>query len=207
VAFYERSIVEAPKILMDGEPFSGTIEFSKGKAFAAQVPRGDEKVPPGLQPRKRKLSEEEIGNLEVGGYFCQTGAVLTSKAFEHSLGFLGKLIVIIGIVLFGYSTSITWSYYGDRAVTFILGTRAVMPYRILFVLMNFVGSLITLNIVWTIADICNALMILPNLTSLWLLAGVVGAMIKNYSIKDGGIDVTAKSGPDKPVKKKKRKKG
>lgn len=206
VGFYERSVIEAPKIIMEGELFNGVIDFRKGQVVGAQVPRDDDKAKGPMRPRKRKLTREEIGDLKVKAYFCQTGAVLTSGAFESTLGFWGKLIVIIGIVLFGYSTSITWSYYGDRAITFLFGTRAVMPYRVLFVIMNFVGALITLNIVWTIADICNALMILPNLISLWLLGGVVGHMTRSYSIKDGGIDITAdKDGPERHVKRRKKK--
>ncbi len=205
VAFYERSIVESPRLMMDGEPFDGVIEFQKGKAVSGQVPREDEKLGPGMTPRKVRLSQEDFDKISLSGYFCQTGAVLTSSAFEHSLGYLGKLIVIIGIILFGYSTSITWSYYGDRAVTFLFGTRAVLPYRIVFVIMNFTGAIVTLNVIWTIADIFNALMILPNLVSLWVLAGLVGRMIKNYSIKDGGIDITAADGPDRHVKRRKKK--
>jgi AGCS family alanine or glycine:cation symporter len=204
--FYERSLVEAPRLTLDGEPFTGIIDFEDGKPLAAQTSREGEEVPEGLQPRKRKLTAQEIGAIDVDGYFCQTGAVLTSTAFEQSLGFWGKLIVIVGIVLFGYSTSITWSYYGDRAVTFLFGIRAVTPYRILFVVMNFLGALVTLNIVWTMADIFNALMILPNVISLWLLSGVVGHMIKRYSIKDGGIDLDASGTRERPAGRRKKKK-
>jgi AGCS family alanine or glycine:cation symporter len=203
VVFHERSILEAPRLELEGRPFDGTVEFVKGKAVGAQVPRRDEETPPGLAPRKRILAPEELDRIRVNGYFCQTGAVLTASAFEHSLGFWGKLIVVIGILLFGYSTSISWSYYGDRAITFLFGTRAVLPYRILFVVMNFVGAIVTLNIVWTVGDICNALMIIPNLVSLWLLAGVVGHMIRNYSIRRGGIDITAQH--DAFPKRRKRK--
>lgn len=207
VVFYERSLVEAPRLYYKDELFNGVLEFDKGKFARGQIPREDEKIHEGMVPRKRWLTKEEMGDVKLRGYFCQTGAVLTSSAFEHTLGFWGKLIVIIGIVLFGYSTSITWSYYGDRAVTFLFGTRAVTPYRILFVIMNFLGALVTLNVVWTIADIFNALMILPNVLSLWLLAGVVGHMIRNYSIKDGGIDISARSDPSPKHFKRRKKKG
>ncbi len=207
LVFHERSVVEAPKLSLSGAAFTGLVDFEKGKPVKAQISREDDKAPAGLQSRKRMLSAGEMGAISVSGYFCQTGAVLTSQAFEKHLGFLGKIIVIIGIVLFGYSTCITWSYYGDRAVTFLFGARAVMPYRILFVAMNFTGAVVALNIVWTMADIFNALMALPNIVSLWLLSGVVGHMIKRYSIKDGGIDLdaaAARPASEHPVKRKKR---
>jgi AGCS family alanine or glycine:cation symporter len=174
--FNERSTVDSPKLLLDGKPFSGSLEIRKGKTVGGSI----------LVPGKDEGTSvtERIKKIKLRGSFCQTGAVLSAHAFETHLGILGLIIVTVGVLLFGYSTSISWSYYGDRAIEFLLGRKAVLPYRILFVILNFTGAVVTLNIVWTLADICNAMMIFPNLISLWLLSGVVSDMVKKYRIKD-----------------------
>ncbi len=186
IFFYERSIVESPKFFLEGKPFSGALEIRRGKVATGTIfDPGKGKGAGGLDlPHHVPATRDQLGKLTMTGYFCQTGAVLSAQAFQSKLGLFGLIIVTLGVLLFGYSTSISWSYYGDRAIEFLFGTRAVLPYRILFVVLNFVGAIITLNIVWTVADICNALMIIPNIVSLWLLSGVVGDMIKKYNMKE-----------------------
>lgn len=169
VFFYERSTIDYPLILLNEKPFNGILKINTGKAISIQT---DVKT------------EAPIKNMIVKGKFCQTGAILSAHAFQTHLGIIGLIVVTIGVLLFGYSTSISWYYYGDRAIEFLIGEKAVLPYKILFVILNFSGAVVTLNIVWTLADICNALMILPNLISLWLLSGKVHDMIKAYRIKD-----------------------
>jgi alanine or glycine:cation symporter, AGCS family len=110
-----------------------------------------------------------------------TGAPLTSSAFQTALpGEWGGIIVSIGIILFAYSTILGWSYYGEKSVEFLLGSKAVAPYRVLFVIAVFVGSVAQLNVVWTFADIMNGLMAVPNLIGLLGLGGIVAAETKNY---------------------------
>ena len=108
------------------------------------------------------------------------GAALTAHAFSLVLGPAGGWIVGLGLVLFAYSTTIAWSYYGDRAARFLLGPRAVMPYRVIYTLVVIVGAAVPLKLVWNLADIANLFMALPNLISLWLLAGVVARMERDY---------------------------
>ena len=104
----------------------------------------------------------------------ENGAALTSHAFEVGLpGELGGLIVTIGIILFAYSTILGWSYYGEKAVEYLLGCRLIMPYRCLFVLSVGVGACMKLDMVWTLSDIFNGLMAFPNLVALILLSPVV----------------------------------
>ena len=111
---------------------------------------------------------------ENGNYYeIPTGAALTAKAFEQGLGRLGGLVVALGIVLFAYSTMISWSYYGDRCWEYLLGPRAITPYRYIFCLFVVVSTVSGLDLIWTIADNLNALMAVPNLIGLLGLAGLV----------------------------------
>lgn len=110
-----------------------------------------------------------------------TGATLTQKAFETALpGEWGGIIVSIGLIFFAYSTILGWSYYGEKSVEYLLGEKSVKPYRLLFVLMVFVGAIVKLDLVWTFADIMNGLMALPNLIALLGLSGIVAAETRNY---------------------------
>ncbi len=103
-----------------------------------------------------------------------TGAPLTTAAFSAALpGAWGKWIVTVGVVLFAYSTLVGWAYYGERSVLYLLGFRALFPYRLVYCALVFVGSVTHLTTVWAFADVMNGLMALPNLIGLILLAGAV----------------------------------
>lgn len=99
---------------------------------------------------------------------------LTHQAFQD-LGIIGPTLLTIGLLTFVFSTILGWSYYGEKAIEYILGTRAIVPYRVLWVIAVMVGSVSQLSIVWNFADIANALMALPNLFALIALSGVVVA--------------------------------
>lgn len=97
----------------------------------------------------------------------KNGAPLTSYAFETGLpGELGGLIVTIGIILFAYSTILGWSYYGEKAIEYLLGSKAIVPYRWAFIISVGLGSSMKLDLVWVLSDIFNALMAFPNLIGL-----------------------------------------
>jgi AGCS family alanine or glycine:cation symporter len=103
-----------------------------------------------------------------------TGSPLTSAAFAAGLpGNWGHVVVAVGLALFAYSTLIGWAYYGEKSVTYLLGPRALAPYRWLFCALAFVGAVAELETVWNIADVANGLMALPNLLGLLLLSRVV----------------------------------
>ena|SRR5690554_536518 len=103
-----------------------------------------------------------------------SAAVMTGEAFAHGLpGQWGHWVVTMGIVLFAYSTILGWSYYGERNVERLVGRRGVMPYRVLYSLVVFVGCTSELTTVWTFSDVANGLMALPNLVGLILLSGLV----------------------------------
>lgn len=100
------------------------------------------------------------------------GATLTKAAFSD-IPVLGPLILCTGLLTFVFSTILGWSYYGERAIEYLFGHKAVLPYRWLWVAAVMVGSVVTMPAVWTFADIANAFMALPNLVSLILLNGVI----------------------------------
>lgn len=109
----------------------------------------------------------------------KTGAELTTFAFQS--GFPGgAYIVTIGLVLFAYSTILGWSYYGEKSIEYLFGERAVMPYRIVFVLFVGVGAVAKLNLVWSLSDTFNGLMAIPNLIGLLVLTPVVVRETKKY---------------------------
>jgi AGCS family alanine or glycine:cation symporter len=109
------------------------------------------------------------------------GAPLTQAAFRAGLpGQVGDWVVAVSLALFAFSTIIGWSYYGDRSVQFLLGRWAVLPYRLVFVAAAYAGSLYSLDFVWTLSDLLNGLMALPNLVGLVLLSGVVARETRRY---------------------------
>lgn len=109
-----------------------------------------------------------------------TGADLTARAFDMGLAGPGDYIVAIGIIIFAFSTAISWSYYGDRCVDYLLGEKMVLPYRVLYCFLLPVGAVIQLKTVWTISDIFNAFMAWPNLIGLILLSPVVVRKTREY---------------------------
>lgn len=115
------------------------------------------------------------------GLAMENGAPLTMLAFQKGLpGQWGRFIVIISVLLFAVSTAISWSYYGDRCANYLFGRKAIVPYKILFVLMHFVGSMATLSVIWTMGDVALGIVILPNLLALVLLSGKVKGMTDSY---------------------------
>jgi len=108
------------------------------------------------------------------------GAPLTAAAFETSLPGFGEYFVAISLAVFAFTTILGWSVYGERCVEFLLGKKAIKPFRYLWVLVVPVGTVIGLDFVWLLADTFNALMALPNLVALLLLSPVVFQMTKEH---------------------------
>ncbi len=108
------------------------------------------------------------------------GGALTAHAFEKGLFGYGHYLVGIGLVFFAYSTLIAWSYYGGRCAKFLFGEKAIPIYRWIYIGVITIGAIGGLRVIWTIADIFNALMAIPNLIGLILLSGVVARETKKY---------------------------
>lgn len=116
------------------------------------------------------------------------GATLTKSAFSD-IPYIGPIILTVGLLTFVFSTILGWSYYGEKAIEYLIGTKAILPYRYLWVVAVFVGSVVSLNIVWTFADITNGLMAIPNLVSLILLNKIIVSETKKY-LWDNNLDAS-----------------
>ena len=108
------------------------------------------------------------------------GAALTTEAFNTEIPYVGKYIVVVGLVLFAFSTIIGWSYYGEKCAEFIFGSKIIIPYRVLWIIIIPIGAATELNLIWLIADIMNGLMALPNLIALILLSPIVFSKTKQF---------------------------
>lgn len=153
---HKRSIAEDVRFLTgEGTPFSGMVEVENG-ALAT----------PGVTLRGKSLVHS---------------VRLTSEAFKRSFfGEYGQYAVTVGLVLFAFSTAIAWSYYGDRAITYLFGTRWVVPYRGAYVLAFFLASVLDTSLVWLVSAVTLALMALPNLVGIVLLCREMKAAVGEY---------------------------
>ena len=108
-------------------------------------------------------------------------APLTTIAYTQSiLGDSGKYIVALGLLLFAFSTAIAWSYYGDRAITYLVGAKYVMIYRIIYIVAFFFASFIDTTIIWNLSMLTVAFMTVPNLIGLLILHKEVKSTIGEY---------------------------
>jgi AGCS family alanine or glycine:cation symporter len=109
----------------------------------------------------------------------ETGVVLTQLAFDSTLPGLGSTIVALSITLFAVTTIFGWGYYGERCWQFLVGARAIFPYRLLWCAGAYVGAVTQLDFAWQLADTLNALMAVPNLISLLALSPVIVRLTRN----------------------------
>ena len=110
----------------------------------------------------------------------ETGAALSSLAFESVLPGLGGSIVAIGLCVFAFTTILGWSIYGEKCVEYLFGVRSIVPFRILWIVAVPLGATANLSFIWLVADTLNALMALPNLIALLLLSPVVFKLTRAY---------------------------
>ncbi len=118
------------------------------------------------------------GALDSG----QTGATLSTLAFDTGLPGLGKYVVVGGLLVFAYTTLLSWSFYGERCAEYIFGVKVITPYRVAWILMIFIGALAKeyLELLWLIADTLNGLMAIPNLIALLILSPIIFRITKEY---------------------------
>ena len=119
------------------------------------------------------------------------GAALTKAAFAD-IHIIGPIILVVGLLTFVFSTILGWSYYGEKAAEYLLGPKVVTPYRWLWVGAVLMGSLLSLPTVWSLADVTNGLMAIPNLISLIALNGVIVAETRRY-LWNNNLDAEAPS--------------
>ena len=113
-----------------------------------------------------------------------TGAALTSAAFELTLPGVGGYIVAIVLAIFAFTTILGWSFYSEKCVEFLFGTKSIVPFRILWCIAVPIGATLDLGFVWLLADTLNALMALPNLLALILLSPLVFRLTKEFFAND-----------------------
>ncbi|MEA5129883.1 MAG: sodium:alanine symporter family protein [Proteiniphilum sp.] len=156
---HARSLAENIEIRKNGNLFSGEIQVTNGKIT------------------------DRSGNLTFNGNSLIHSAPLSAAAFTKSvLGNAGQYIVAIALLLFAFSTAIAWSYYGDRSVTYLVGAKYIVVYRIIFVLGFFLASFTDTTIIWNLSLITIAFMTVPNLIGLLILHKEVKSTIKDYWI-------------------------
>jgi len=152
---HNRSIAEAVQVWQHEQPYSGTLQVQEGE-----------------------LSTSEV---TLSGRSLLHSVPLTAQAFQSSfLGVYGGYAVTIGLVMFAFSTAIAWSYYGDRAITYLFGTRWILPYRMTYVVGFFVATVADTSLVWLISAVTLALMTLPNLVGIMLMRKEVKQMTREY---------------------------
>ena len=142
-------------------PFSGTIDPAASSATA----------------------DDGTGYMVLYGDAPEGGAPLTQLGFQRGLSPLGNwggYIVVLSVILFALSTAISWSYYGDRCAAYLFGKRAVLPYRLVYVGMVFLGTVIAPAAAWDLGDIALGIVILPNLLALVVLSGQTRALMDSY---------------------------
>jgi len=146
-------------------------------------------VGPECVPNSETLSTFITGTQPLG---CDTGAPLTAAAFDATLTGIGKHIVTIGLVVFGFTTILGWSYYGERCCAFLFKESSILPFRICWVIVVFLGSAVLMlegsitnivNLAWLMADTLTGLMAAPNLIALVLLSPLVFKLTKEYFAK------------------------
>ncbi len=125
-----------------------------------------------------------VGDIAAGN--IAAGADLTSAAFA-SIPFVGTPVLVLGMVLFSYSTILGWSYYGNRCVTYLFGKHAIKPYQVIYVIAAFLGAIGVADVVWTVSDITNALMAIPNIIVVLILSGLIAKETKHY-VYDKNLD-------------------
>ncbi len=157
-----RSVAEEVSIYKKGELHTGSVLIKSGKI------------------------QDELGEYMVKGKSLMHSAPLTTEAFSRSvMGGGGKYIVSIGLLLFAFSTAISWSYYGGRAVTYLFGSKYVIFYRMIYVVGFFFAAFTDTTIVWAVSYITIAIMTIPNLIGILILSPEIKQTIKKYWVDFG----------------------
>ncbi|PWJ43882.1 alanine/glycine:cation symporter family protein [Sediminitomix flava] len=173
---HARSLAEDIKVFQEGNLFSGTLNVNAGKI---------------------KFPEK----VTIRGKSLMHSSPLTTEAFKRSfLGDYGQYIISIGLLLFAFSTAIAWSYYGDRAITYLVGAKGVIYFRIVYVLGFFLAAFTDTTIIWTLSGITIALMTIPNLFGILLLRKDMKETVTKYW-KD--FDLEWGEAKELPIEKKK----
>ena len=151
---HNRSVAEDVRFEVDGAPYTGTVGIEDGRLET---------------------------DVTLQGRSLLHSVPLTAEAFKRSfLGEYGQYGVTLGLVLFAFTTAVAWSYYGDRAMTYLFGTRSLLPYRLVYVGAFFLATVMDTSLVWKLSAVTLALMALPNLLGIMLLRREMKEAIAAY---------------------------
>lgn len=140
------------------------------------------------------------------GDAVRNSSPLTTLGFEKGLsviglGALGRYIVILSVFLFAISTAISWSYYGDRCANYLWGDKAILPFKMVFVAMHFVGATLAVTTIWDLGDVALSLVTLPNILALILLSGTVAKLTNSYFDRRPWLSQPQKAGKESKKQK------
>jgi alanine or glycine:cation symporter, AGCS family len=156
---HARSVAENIFARQQGQPFNGILKINNGKI----------------------ARDNNNGNVIISGKSLVHSAPLTTEAFKRGpLGQYGEYIVTFGLLLFAFSTAISWSYYGDRAMTYLFGAKSVIYYHVVYVIAFFFASFTDTTIIWTLSGVTIALMTIPNLFGILLLRKDMKQTLADY---------------------------
>ncbi|MDX9882557.1 MAG: sodium:alanine symporter family protein [Prolixibacteraceae bacterium] len=156
-----------------------TVFHSRSVAENVFVKKNNQNYTGNLDVKNGRISPD--GSIIFEGRSLIHSAPLTTEAFTRSwFGAYGRYIVAIGLLLFAFSTAISWSYYGDRAITFLFGPGAVIYFRLIYVVGFFLASFTDTTIVWTFSGITIALMTIPNLVGILLLSKEMKSEVNSF---------------------------
>ena len=170
--------------VVNGEPTSNGFTVLHSRSIGEDIRFGitDKHKYTGIVEVKNGMPTDD--SISLIGKSLVHSAELTTKAFTRGFfGDSGQYIVSIGLLLFAFSTAIAWSYYGDRAMIYLLGNRSVMPYRVFYVAAFFWASFADTTLVWKLAAVAIVVMTLPNLFGIMLLRKEMKQSVDDYWVK------------------------
>ncbi|SMO95425.1 alanine/glycine:cation symporter family protein [Gracilimonas mengyeensis] len=172
-------------IIEDGLPVNGTVLRNDYETGVFYLNQDESETFTGTLNIMTGTFTDADGNVVATVYtsIIENGASLTSIAFEKGLSPIfpfGEYIVTFCVLLFGISTAISWSYYGDRAIQYLAGDGSIIYYKLVYLGMHFLGAIFPLATVWAIGDIALGLMTFPNIIALFALSGSVAVASKTY---------------------------
>lgn len=177
----EVEVFEGQITVLDGNPEPGNYTILNSRSVAENVRimiGGDTNYSGTLNVENGRFTRD---NIQVFGDSLLHSAALTTVAFTRGyFGDFGQYIVSIGLLMFAFSTAIAWSYYGDRAIIYLAGPRAVMPYRVIYVAAFFIAAVADTTLIWKIAAVAIVLMTLPNLVGIMLMRREMKETVNTY---------------------------
>jgi AGCS family alanine or glycine:cation symporter len=173
-----------PIVASDSDPRMAYFDIAVDRFFTDE----DQTIPfSGTVFPSDSRADDNAGNavMTLYGNAARNSSPLTTLGFERGLApigmsAVGRYLVLLCVFLFAISTAISWSYYGDRCANYLWGKKAILPYKMVFLIMHFVGAVLAVSTIWDIGDVALSLVTLPNVVSLILLSGLLKKLTDSY---------------------------